>query len=371
MIEAPLLSLRCVSRHFPGAPAPAVDTLSLDVPRGTIVALLGPSGCGKTTTLRLIAGFDAPDAGEIFIDGQSMSRRGRPVAPEARHIGFVFQDFALFPHLTVRQNLTFGLREGTRAFRDQRVEQVLQLCGLDGLGGRYPHELSGGQQQRVALARALAPDTPLVLLDEPLGALDATLRKSLRTDMRQILRRAGTTAVLVTHDHEEAFEMADQVAIMHAGRLEQLGTPAELVADPRTPFVAQFVGAGTLIRGTWQAGRVTTPLGDALVTADADPGVEGGVEDGAAVDVLLRPWGLDVLGDLLLGIPATVDDVIFTGSHWHVYLDFGNTRFVADLPMQWPPPPAGASIRVRPSPGPTVGFCGERRLLMRWAAFTD
>jgi iron(III) transport system ATP-binding protein len=238
MSAAPLLSLRGVSRQFPGTAAPAVDRLSLDVPRGTIVALLGPSGCGKTTTLRLVAGFEAPDAGEITIDGTAMATRGRLVAPESRNIGFVFQDFALFPHLTVRQNLAFGLRGITGTARDTRVDEVLTLCGLESLGERYPHELSGGQQQRVALARALAPDTPLVLLDEPLGALDATLRKTLRTDMRQILRRAGTTAVLVTHDHEEAFEMADQVAIMHDGHLHQVGTPAQLVTDPQTPFVA-------------------------------------------------------------------------------------------------------------------------------------
>ncbi len=357
---APLLSLQAVTRRFAGSESAAVDALSVDVPRGTILALLGPSGCGKTTTLRLVAGFETPDAGEIVIDGVSMQRNGRPVPPEARHIGFVFQDFALFPHLTVRRNLGFGLREGTRAGRQHRVEQVLQLCGLDDLGDRYPHELSGGQQQRVALARALAPDTRLVLLDEPLGALDATLRKSLRTDMRRILRKAGTTAVLVTHDHEEAFEMADQVAIMHAGRLEQLGTPAELVASPRTPFVARFVGAGTLVHGTCHAGAVTTALGQATVTDDT------ALPDGSDVDVLLRPWGLDVLGDLLVGIPATVDDVIFTGSHWHVYLDFGDAQFVADLPMQWQPPKPGARLRVRPSPGPTVGFCGDRRLSLRW-----
>jgi iron(III) transport system ATP-binding protein len=360
MNDVPLLSLQGVSRRFPGAMDIAVNDLSLDVPRGTILALLGPSGCGKTTTLRLIAGFETPDAGEIFIDGEPMARRGRHMAPEARHIGFVFQDFALFPHLTVRQNLAFGLRALGVAARHGRVTEVLALCGLDVLADRFPHELSGGQQQRVALARALAPHTPLVLLDEPLGALDATLRKSLRTDMRQILRRAGTTAVLVTHDHEEAFEMADRVAIMHAGRLEQLGTPAELVADPTTPFVAQFVGAGTLVRGTWHEGHILTALGQASPTGDDT------LPDGTAVDVLLRPWGLDVLGDLLLGIPATVDDVIFTGSHWHVFLDFGEDRFMADLPMQWQPPRAGARIRVRPSPGPTVGFAGDRRLLLRW-----
>jgi iron(III) transport system ATP-binding protein len=354
----PLLSLRGVTRRFAGAEAPAVADVSLDVARGTILALLGPSGCGKTTTLRLVAGFETPDAGEIVLDGEPMVRHGRVVPPEHRHIGFVFQDFALFPHLTVRQNLAFGVRD--RASRDARVDEVMRLCGLDGLGLRYPHEISGGQQQRVALARALAPDTPLVLLDEPLGALDATLRTSLRADMRRILRRAGTTAVLVTHDHEEAFEMADLVGIMHEGRIEQIGTPAQLVAEPLTPFVAQFVGAGTLVQGQWHDGHVTTPLGDASCT-------DGTVlPEGTSVQVLLRPWGLDVLGDLLLGLDASVEDVVFTGSHWHLYLDLGATHFVADLPMQWHPPTPGTRIRVRPSPAPTVGFSGDRRLALRW-----
>ncbi len=360
---APLLSLRAVTRHFAGNRAPAVDALSLDVERGTILALLGPSGCGKTTTLRLVAGFEAPDAGEIVLDGQAMHQQGRSVPPEARHIGFVFQDFALFPHLTVRKNLAFGVREGTRAARAERVAQVLQLCGLEELGNRYPHELSGGQQQRVALARALAPATPLVLLDEPLGALDASLRRTLRAEMRRILRAAGTTAVLVTHDHEEAFEMADRVAIMHDGRVEQLGTPAELVAAPQTPFVAQFVGAGTLLRGRWEGGRVRTPLGDASAPPD-EP--DAGLADGCVVDVLLRPWALDVRGQLLAGVAATVDDVVFTGSHWHVSLDCGEVHFVADLPMQWPPPAPGTRLHVRPSPGPTVGFCDGRRVALRW-----
>jgi iron(III) transport system ATP-binding protein len=356
----PSLSVRGVTRRFAGSDAPAVDDVSIDVARGTILALLGPSGCGKTTTLRMIAGFETPDAGEIVIDGTPMTHRGRVVPPEDRHIGFVFQDFALFPHLTVRQNLAFGLRTGDRPSREARVDDVLRLCGLEGLCARYPHEVSGGQQQRVALARALAPGTPLVLLDEPLGALDATLRTALRADMRRILRRAGTTAVLVTHDHEEAFELADQVAIMHRGRIEQVGTPAQLVAEPLTPFVAQFVGAGTLLPGIWQDGHVRTTLGEASCT-------DGTVlPEGSRVEVLLRPWGLDVLGDLLLGVPAVVDDVIFTGSHWHLYLDIGDTPFVADLPMQWHPPVPGARIRVRPSPAPTVGFVGDRRVALRW-----
>lgn len=240
----------------------AVDEVDLEVPRGSLTALLGPSGCGKTTVLRLVAGLLEPDAGRITIDGRTVTAPGVAVPPERRQVGMVFQDYALFPHLSVARNVAYGLRSLPRAERRERVDEALRLVGMGDLGHRLPTALSGGQQQRVALARALAPRPDLVLLDEPFSNLDAALRASVREEVRAILHAAEQTAVFVTHDQEEALSLADQVVVMRDGRVHQVADPQTLYTRPATRFVAGFVGEADLLDGR-RAGRylVDTPIG--------------------------------------------------------------------------------------------------------------
>jgi iron(III) transport system ATP-binding protein len=262
----------------------AVDRVSLDVVPGEILALLGPSGCGKTTFLRLIAGFERPDGGSIRLTGTTVAGPGVFVPPERRHIGMVFQDYALFPHLSVAANVAFGMarqrRRGRTVLPQAEVDRLLEFVGLAGLGGRLPHELSGGQQQRVALARALAPAPDVVLLDEPFSNLDAALRASVREEVRGILRAAGATAVFVTHDQEEALSLADRVAVMRAGRLCQVDTPARLYARPADPFVATFVGDADVLPGRSDGSLIETAIG--VLRADAGAPV-------GDVRVIVRP----------------------------------------------------------------------------------
>jgi iron(III) transport system ATP-binding protein len=235
----------------------AVDDASLSVRAGELVALLGPSGCGKTTLLRLVAGFEAPDAGRVRVAGEDVAGE-RWVPPERRHVGMVFQDYALFPHLTAAENIGFGLPRRARA---ERTAAVLSLVGLDGIGARYPHELSGGQQQRVALARALAPEPAVVLLDEPWSSIDPVQRSAMRDELAAILRAAGTTVVLVTHDQEEALTLADRVALMREGQIVQLDAPERLYHGPVDRWSAEFIGVANFLAGRVDAGRAVTPLG--------------------------------------------------------------------------------------------------------------
>ena len=234
-------------------PTAAVAGASLTVESGELVALLGPSGCGKTTLLRIIAGFERPDAGEVRI-GDRVVAGSRWVAPEGRRVGMVFQDYALFPHLSVADNVAFGLAGGRRKHR-ARVDEVLALVGLDGYGDRFPHALSGGQQQRVAVARALAPEPEVVLLDEPWSAIDPILRGAMRAELAEILAAAGTTVVLVTHDQEEALTLADRVALMRDGRVVQVDAPERLYHAPADRWAAEFVGAANVVDGSL-AGRL-------------------------------------------------------------------------------------------------------------------
>jgi len=254
----------------------AVAGVDLLVERGAVCALLGPSGCGKTTVLRLIAGFERPDAGRVLVGDRVVAGDGAFVAPERRRIGMVFQDYALFPHLSVEGNVAYGL--GRSADRS-RVSEVLALVGLDGLGARQPHELSGGEQQRVALARAMAPTPEVILLDEPFSNLDAALRVRVRREMRDILVEAGVTALFVTHDQEEALSLADRVAVMRAGRIEQEGTPEEVYGRPRSRWLADFLGDAEIVRGTAAGGAVECELGRFPIPK----AVEG------QVDVVVRP----------------------------------------------------------------------------------
>ncbi len=257
----------------------AVADLKLAVQRGEILALLGPSGCGKTTSLRLIAGFERADAGCIEIDGRVVNSDTVLVPPEKRKLGMVFQNFALFPHLNVEQNIAYGLN-GSRD-RAVRVSEVLELVGLRGMQARMPHELSGGQQQRVALARALAPAPAVILLDEPFSGLDAGLREQLRGDVARILRASGATVVFVTHNQEEALFMGDRIAVMNAGSIEQIGAPHEVFGAPATRFVAEFMGETDFMPGTVHADAVETELGMLPIRLPA--------RQGALVELVLRP----------------------------------------------------------------------------------
>ncbi len=239
----------------------AVEDLDLSIYAGEILALLGPSGCGKTTVLRLIAGFDRPDGGEIILGGKPVASPQKQTPPEKRGVSMVFQDFALFPHLSVIENVAFGLTRRTKAQRQEDAYSMLKLVGLEHQADRQPHELSGGQRQRVALARALAPRPILVLLDEPLSNLDADLRAQLREELRVILKGIQTTAVFVTHDQEEALYIGDRLALMNRGRVEQVGTPEEVFHQPATQFAADFMGHTGFLPGEVTADGIMTEIG--------------------------------------------------------------------------------------------------------------
>ncbi len=274
----------------------AVNVPELDLPAGELSVLLGPSGCGKTTLLRMLAGFERPDAGCIKLGDDLLTAPGRHVPPEKRGIGMVFQDQALFPHLRVADNIAFGLPRGraSRAERRRRVEELIELVGLDGLAGRYPHELSGGQQQRVALARALAPSPGILLLDEPFSGLDLETRVRVRGEVRDILAAAGATALLVTHDQDEALSLARLLLVMRDGKIVQRGAPAELYREPASPWIAGFLGEIDLLDADVRGGEVACELGRFAVT----------IPDGAA-QVAVRPEAVGIVGpDAAGAVPA-------------------------------------------------------------------
>jgi iron(III) transport system ATP-binding protein len=254
----------------------AVAGLDLEASAGQITALLGPSGCGKTTTLRLIAGFERPDSGVITLGAERLSANGSFIPPERRRIGLVFQDYALFPHHDVAGNVAYALPSGANR---SRVGELLELVGLHSVGGRYPHELSGGQQQRAALARALAADPAAILLDEPFSNLDASLRDRMRREVRRILLESGATSIFVTHDQEEALSLADTVAVMRDGRIEQVGAPEEVYSRPASRWVAEFLGEAEVVPGVARGGGVDCELGPLAV----DPSFEGPAQ------VIVRP----------------------------------------------------------------------------------
>jgi iron(III) transport system ATP-binding protein len=271
-----VLGLRDVSKSF--GTTRALDGASLNVNRGEIVALLGPTGCGKTTALRVLAGFERPDGGCVEVDGVKVAGEGAWTSPDRRRVGMVFQDYALFPHLDVAANVGFGLPRRER--KGGRVSEVLDLVGLSAFAHRFPDELSGGQQQRVALARALAPRPAVVLLDEPWGAIDPLLRPTLRDEVAAILREAGVTVLLVTHDREDAFSVADRIALMRDGRIVQTGAPEQLYFAPADRWCAEFAGAANMVHGRRDQGQIVTPVG-------RFPAIQDGPEPD--VDVLLRP----------------------------------------------------------------------------------
>ncbi len=275
-----ILELRSVSCAYEPN-RPAIRAITFSAREGEILCLLGPSGCGKTTILRAIAGFEPVRSGEIFLSGRLVSSSSVTVPTEERHVGMVFQEYALFPHLRVADNIAFGLRHLARAERKSRVQEMLCLTGLEGFERRYPHELSGGQQQRVALSRALVQNPVVLLLDEPFSNLDPDMASRMRQELHVLLRRMKTTTILVTHDHDEAFAMADRIAVLNKGYLEQMASPEVIYHMPSTPFVADFVGQADFIPGHVQNGMVHTELGEFSNTLQS--------EEGASVVVMIRP----------------------------------------------------------------------------------
>ena len=325
------VSVRGLTRTFAGRqPVAALRSVDLDVADGSLVAVLGPSGCGKTTLLRTLAGMERPDAGSIHLGDRLLAGDGVFVAPERRAIGLVPQEGALFPHLDVRRNISFGLKGLPRAATNARVAELLDLVGLPGHERRRPHQLSGGQQQRVALARALAPRPEVVLLDEPFSALDTGLRSALRDQVLDTLHEAGTTAVLVTHDQVEAMTMADTLAVMHDGVIVQVGTPSEVYLRPVDEWTAGFLGDAVLLPGTRNGSTVTCALGTLPLADDAAH------HPGRDVTVFLRPEQLrpalaadEANGRRHGSVSATITRIRFQGPDAMVDLAIADTQIIA------------------------------------------
>ena len=307
----------------------ACDDVSFEIENGRLIGLLGPSGGGKTTLLRMLAGLERPDTGDIWFDG----RRVNDVPPQKRGIGFVFQHYALFKHMTVFDNIAFGLkiRKAKKAEIRERVAELVELTGLGGLERRYPHQLSGGQRQRVAFARALAPKPELLLLDEPFAAIDAKVRKELRAWLKETIHRLGVTTVFVTHDQEEAAEVADEIMIIHQGKLQQKGTPLDIYRYPRTPFVASFIG---------EASRLYDP--DRL---------KGFEEQARGMQAIVRPEFVEIGREREILTPSAAEpgivrNVAFRGGRWLVEAEIGGRRIVAYRPLEKEPLAPGESVLV-------------------------
>ncbi|MDE2695462.1 MAG: ABC transporter ATP-binding protein [Chloroflexota bacterium] len=300
--DTPALRAAGLSRHYGGVTA--VDDFSLQVDAGEFCAILGPSGSGKTTALRLIAGFERPDGGTLDLFGEPTAGGSAFVPPDRRDVGMVFQDYALFPHMNVAENVAYGLRGGTRSGRErrERVREVLDLTGLTDFAERGVHELSGGEQQRAALARALAPGPRMLLLDEPFSNLDASLRQRLRLEVREIIRRSGATAILVTHEQEEALSLADRVAFMWEGRVEQSGTPETIYREPETLRIATSIGDAIVLPCRAADGRVRSPFGE-----HAAPDAAG------ECVVVIRPEDVRIGGVGDPGVPGEVVERTFYG----------------------------------------------------------
>jgi spermidine/putrescine ABC transporter ATP-binding subunit len=326
--QAPIISVRDVSRRFPGGVL-ALDDVSLDIVEGEFFALLGPSGCGKTTLLRILAGFDFPNDGFVRIGGENVDR----VPPNRRPVNMVFQSYAVFPHMSVADNVAYGLRvTGTsRSEAKARVKEALELVQLEDYGGRKPHQLSGGQRQRVALARALVKRPKVLLLDEPLSALDAKLREAMQLELVKLQETVGITFVIVTHDQSEALSVADRVAVMQGGRVLQVGSPAEIYENPNSRFVAEFIGKMNLFEATgleWADGRLSAlvnGIGRLDIPWDRDPGTD--------IGLAVRPEKLQILeaqpGEDFLAVEATVERTAYHGNDSRVFL-----RTDAGLPLE-------------------------------------
>jgi iron(III) transport system ATP-binding protein len=331
---------------------PVLVGLDLTVPGGSLTAILGPSGSGKTTLLRVLAGFEPPDAGTVCLGYRVVDGPGQHVPPERRRIGYVPQEGSLFPHLTVAANVGFGLPAGQR--RGPRVAELLESVGLAGLGKRYPHQLSGGQQQRIALARALAIRPAVVLLDEPFASLDAHLRASVRADVQQVFRAAGTTAVLVTHDQEEALSIADRVAVLRDGRIAQCAAPEELYARPADPRMARFIGDANLVDGVLRDGVVDTVFGLLPLEPRSLPAAPG------PVTVLVRPEQLEFCPETAAAeaLPGRVVDCDYYGHDAVLRVQTAGDPAPAEIIVRtvgMPDLPPGSPVLVR-AHGPVLAW---------------
>lgn len=330
----------------------AVDGVGFQLAAGRIACLLGPSGCGKTSLLRCIAGFEDIVSGEIRLHGERVAAPGFSLAPEKRRIGMVFQDYALFPHLSVARNIAFGLDRRQHAANARRVDELLATIGLTGQGDKFPHQLSGGQQQRVALARALAPRPELVLLDEPFSNLDVDMRERLSLEVRDILKREGSTALLVTHDQHEAFALADDIGVMQNGRIRQWDTPAQLYRQPANRFVAGFIGGGTLLPAiVGAAGHLCCSFGT------VSPAAPVAAPAGTHVDLLLRPD--DIHADPLSPLQCTIRQRAFRGADILYTLRLPDGCEIPALLPANQDYPAGASIGIRLAPQHSIIFPHE------------
>lgn len=343
----PLLQLNEITCHYNNHKA--IRGLSMHVNKGSLVCLLGPSGCGKTTVLRAIAGFEPIYQGEILLRTQCVSRLGHVLAPEKRHIGMVFQDFALFPHMDVSENIQFGLRGMSK--REKRViaKGLMETVGLGDLEKRYPHELSGGQQQRVALARALAPKPDVLLLDEPFSNLDIEMRESLSQEVRRILKQQGTTGIMVTHDQLEAFAMGDHIGVMDKGHLLQWDTAYNLYHEPNNPFVADFIGQGVFLKGTLLTPeKVETEIG--IITGNRAYDLDKGTK----VKLLIRPD--DVVPDENGDLEGEVIQKAFKGAEIMYSLRLSTGIEVLSLFPSHQDHAVGERVRVRLAPDHMVAF---------------
>ncbi|MGH6762462.1 MAG: ABC transporter ATP-binding protein [Phyllobacterium sp.] len=342
-MTAPFLKIEGVRKTF--GTVTVVRDFNLDVSRGEFVSFLGPSGCGKTTMLRVVAGFEAPSDGRVSIDGKDVTS----LKPNQRNIGMVFQAYALFPNLTVAQNIGFGLKVAgvSKAETAHRVEEMMKIIGLPDFGGRYPYQLSGGQQQRVALARALAPKPQVLLLDEPLSALDAKIRISLREQIREIQKELGITTIFVTHDQEEALSMSDRIVVMHDGVAEQVGTPFEIYNRPASRFVASFVGTLNMLEAT-----VADPV-RGIVDLDGntlriDHSLNGKAK-GDPVSLAVRPEAIIFGGSKghSENVEGTITDVSFLGSVIRIRVALGNNSISLDTFNDPASPPPARDEKVK------------------------
>jgi iron(III) transport system ATP-binding protein len=341
------LELRKLTKRYPGVVS--VDAIDLSVGHGEFVCLLGPSGCGKTTTLRMIAGLVDPDEGEIRVGGQTMSSAGSVVPPERRNMSMIFQSYAVWPHMTVRENVAYGLKVKalSASEKQDRVTALLEATRLAGLGERYPSELSGGQQQRVALARALAPNPDILLLDEPLSNLDANLRAEMRFEIRRLHDRFQYTSVYVTHDQIEAMTMADRIVVMNAGRIEQIGRPDEVYERPNCAFVARFIGGSNVVKVRHVGERVVDLGGHALEIGEGEFAGAG-----REMNICVKTHDLELLPS---GSPSSPNNVIpgvirsqaYLGSHRDYIVDVGQEVLIAAPPELQIPTGSNVGVRFR------------------------
>ena len=353
--EPPVVELHCAVKHFIHGDQSDVQGLSLMVERGEIMVLLGPSGCGKTTTLRLIAGFEQPDAGTVRIAGKPVADRQRNVPPEKRGLGMVFQDYALFPHLTAAENVAFGLHKMDRRKRAERVDEVLALVDLSDQARQYPHTLSGGQQQRVALARALAPWPDVILFDEPFSNLDSELRQAMRLEVRRILKASHSTAIFVTHDQSEAMMLGDRVAVMRRGFVEQVDTPERVYHSPQNRFVAEFMGVADFLPAQVTAGGLSTEIG--LLPPACT------LQAGRQVEVMVRPHDLRIAPQADGASHGVVVAAEFIGDSWQYQVRLASGRSVHAFMPHTAVMPIGTVVEVvlRADHG-LVCFDGDRNL---------